>query len=203
MKTTLTLAILLLTLAGQGQNTGLKLGPSASAFTFGDANYSGPQHVYVSITAGIYRKTKHFQYEIAFQQMGAKNPFENDRIFKTYYAIGSAAYVAHAGPVNFQFGAYLAKLIGASNSDFYSPGINWGWTIGENWKWFESIGYGALIGAGVNLHPVYLEAHWKQGINNVRRDKNGWDGRYDGSYMGCRNSAIDLSLYIPFNVFKP
>lgn len=178
---------------------GIKAGPSASWFNAGDNTYNGINHAYVSITGGLFYKTKHIQYELLFSQGGAKNPIENNRTFKTYVILLPITYKINLGAMNLQAGMYASKLLGASNSDFFTPGNNFSWRQ-SSWKWYQNTDLGFVVGAGVNLHPAYIEAKYRHGIKNVRQYDYDSQGVYDPSYQGCMNAAIDISLYVPFNL---
>lgn len=196
MKKLITFTLIILSFSASAQ-FGLKAGVSGSWFTGGDQNYSGINHNYESITAGFFAKFKHVQVELLFAQSGAKNTKEDNRTFKVYNIVIPATLKANAGNWNFQLGMYAAKVIGASNSDFFTPGVNFGWTTGKNWYWYQTIDYGLTAGIGVKWEPIFLELHYRQGLENVRRGDLGWNGQRDYSYEHCLNSAVDLSIYIP------
>lgn len=199
MKKLLTLSLIILSLSASAQ-LGLKLGSNFSYFSKGAPIYGGINQGYRSITGGIFHKSKHLQIELDYAQGGAKNSVEGKRTFKTYNILIPVMYVAHAGDVNFQVGGYISRIVGVSNSDLFTPGINFSWRVGKNnWDWWQTYDVGLSGGIGWNMHNAYLELHARRGLVNVRNDKKGWNGLYDPAYDGCRNAALELAVYFPFN----
>lgn len=187
---------------------GIKGGVSSSFFVAGDQTYTGFQHRYQSVTAGIYHQWKHVQAEIDIVQMGAKHPNERNldgskRTFKTTYLSIPVSYVVHWGNASFSAGAYAAKLIAVKNYDLFSPGTNFTWRARKStWPWYQREDWGFVAGIGYKWHPITFQLRGTLGMHDVRDYDYDSQGEYDPARQGNHNAAIELAMYVPFNLNK-
>jgi len=196
MKNLFTLSLLFAALSAQSQ-FGVHAGVNNSWFA-GQGKFTGINHSSQGIRAGLFDKIqfKHtfLQVELNYLKMGAKNPEEHNRHFSTYMINLPVTFGVKAGPVNFQIGAYLSRLIYARNYDF--SGGNYGWHVNK-WDWYRLWTKGFTGAIGYDLNPIYLEIHGLYGIDNVRHVKHD-----DSKMWGNKDMSLAVSLYVPFKTFK-
>lgn len=199
MKHLLTFLFLFISIAINAQ-FGAHIGLNSSWYNNGkplyktsDKTFTGIKYSYQSFTGGLFYKAKHLQYELNIMQMGAKNPEENNRVFKPMYINLPITYLIHAGSVDFHLGGFSAYCFTAKNFDFFTPGNNFDWKTGK-WEWYNKFDFGIKTGFDIYLGNGSIGFFYQHGLTDTR-SKGSSDFKMRNNTSGSLTANFYYDIY--------